>query len=82
MRITQMYYGDYHIIDDFPFNVITLEGASDQIYHDYGVRVHSWPITIDLNEKLGLWEVWFTRPATDKEYVEYMEDLPEVPGRI
>ena len=79
MRITRMYYGDYHVVDNFPFNVISLESASDRIFYEDGVRVHGWPVTIDLNQKTGYWEVWFTRPASDEEYVQ---NVPEVPGDI
>lgn len=71
-----MYYGDFHVVDELPFNVISLESASDRIWHDYAVRVNGWPLTIDLNQKTGYWEAWFNRPVSDEEYVEKMSKMP------
>jgi hypothetical protein len=31
--------------------------------------VRNGPITIDFNEQTGYWEVWFTRPVSDEDYI-------------
>lgn len=77
MRIEQGYYGDFKVMDELPFDLFALIKVQQKIWGDYGVTVSTWPVSTDLNETTGYWEVWFTRPVTDQEYVENMLPLPD-----
>lgn len=74
MRVEESYYGDYKVMDDFPFTTADIVRAGSVIYKSFGVRTVNWPVTIDFNDKTGYWEVWFTRPVDDATYVAHMEN--------
>lgn len=77
MQIEQNYYGDFKVTDELSFDLFALTVASNKIYFQFGKRVSDWPVTIEFNDKIGYWEVYFTRPVTDKEYEQTMLSLPE-----
>jgi hypothetical protein len=76
MRVEQTYYGDFKITDELPFDLFDLTSAANKIYFDFGRRVTDWPVTIEYNERTMYWEVYFTRPVTDEEYVATVSYLP------
>jgi hypothetical protein len=78
MRIEESYYGDFKVIDEMAFTIADLIRAGALIRRHYHVRVLNWPVTIDLNQKTGYWEVWFTKPVSDEEYVAFMEPGAQV----
>lgn len=75
MRIEQTYYGDFRVLDEFPFGANDIISAAHKISREEDVVVLDWPVTIDHNDRTGYWEVWFTRPVSDEEYVNYIGDL-------
>lgn len=77
MRIEESYYGDYKVMDEFAFTPADIIRAATLILKSSKVRVMNWPVTIDLNQKTGYWELWFTRPVDDAAYVARMESLSE-----
>lgn len=75
MHIDEGFYGDFKVMDELAFTTADIMRAAMVIQKTYRVRVVNWPVTIDLNEKTGYWEVWFTRPVTDEEYVAHVGEL-------
>jgi hypothetical protein len=69
VRTEQTYYGDYRVFDEMPFGTADLTKAVFRISADFKENVFRWPVTIDFNEKTGYWEVWFTRPVSDEDYI-------------
>lgn len=69
MRIEETYYGDFRVFDEMPFDLNALSRAEHKIAHSFDAEVGNWPITIDHNERTGYWEVWFTRPVSDEDYI-------------
>lgn len=75
MRIEESFYGSFKVIDEFAFTMADILRAASLIFKSYRVRTVNWPITIDFNQKTEYWELWFTKPASDEEYVEHMSAL-------
>lgn len=78
MLTEQTYYGDFKITSDLPFDLFSLKRIADRIFFDFGNNVSAWPVTIELNDRTGLWELSFTRPVTDEEYVASVSYLQGV----
>lgn len=79
MHIVEGYYGDFKALDELPFSLNSLSRAEYKVAHEYNVEVGHWPMTIDYIENTGYWEVWFTPPVSDEEYVERMHQVsPEL----
>lgn len=82
MRIEQSYYGDYKVMDELAFTTADIIRAANLIFKSYRVRTLNWPVTIDLNQKTGFWELWFTKPVDDEKYVEFMEPRAQVEASL
>lgn len=67
MEIEKTYYGDFIVRDELYFSLRSLTAAQTKIYWDFGKNVTEWPITIELNVKTMLWEVWFLSPYTEED---------------
>lgn len=78
MRIEESYYGDFKVTDIMPFAATDILRAASLIYKSYKVRTVNWPITIDFIEKTGYWEIWFTKPVSDEDYVAHMSAKAQV----
>lgn len=75
MRIGTTYYGDFLVHDELPFTLNSLSKAEDRIFDQFGTEVGDWPVTIDYLENPGVWEIWFSPPVSDEDYVKRMENV-------
>lgn len=77
MRIEESYYGDFRVYDELAFTTADILRAAALIYKSHRIRTLNWPVTIDFIEKGEYWELWFTRPVSDEQYIAHMGNIDD-----